>query len=135
MERLFMSADIYHFARVENAPNRIRELRNAAVPRLSQQALADIIGVSKVTISDLERGAMQLTQDYMRRIASALNVAPADILPLSENPNALSANERELLEQYRQANDDQRDQLKRVADVLVPFRRESYAPQRGKKRA
>lgn len=130
-----MSADVYHFARVENAPNRIRELRIAAVPKLSQQALADKIGVSKVTISDLERGSMQLTQDYMRRIAYALGVTPADILPKHENPAAMTAEEREFLEQFRQASDDQRDQLKRVADVLVPFSRDAYVMPRGKKRA
>lgn len=130
-----MSADIYHFARVENSPNRIRELRIAATPKLSQQALADMIGVSKVTISDLERGSMQLTQDYMRRIAHALGVTPADILPKCDNPDGLSIEERELINQYRQATVDQREQLKRVAEVIAPFTRESYVPLHRRKRA
>ena len=130
-----MSADIYHFARVENSPNRIRELRIAVSPKMSQQALADLVGVSKVTISDLERGAMQLTQDYMRRIANALGVTPADVLPRCDNPDGLTFEERELLRQYRQANEEQRDQLKRVADVLVPYTREPYVPLHRRNRA
>jgi transcriptional regulator with XRE-family HTH domain len=76
-----MSAEIYHFFGVTDAPNRIRELRLAAQPKLSQQSLADLVGVSKPTISDLENGKMTLTQDYMRRLARALHVLPATSSP------------------------------------------------------
>ena len=65
-----MSAEILHFFGVLDAPNRIRELRLAA--GLSQQALGDRVGVSKVTVSDLERGNMKLDTEYMRRFALAL---------------------------------------------------------------
>ena len=99
------------------APNRIRELRMAA--DLSQQALGDRIGVTKVTISDLEKGNMQLTLDYMRRLAVALAVLPADLLPLDDNPEALSADERRLIEQLRAASPDQRDQVRKVAGAHV----------------
>ena len=117
-----MSADVFHFVPMDQAPNRIRELRMAAGEKgWSQQRLADAIGVSKVTISDLEKGSMQLTQDYMRRIARALNVLPADLLPLSENPDALTAEERQLVRQLRAATADQRDQLRKVADVIAPM--------------
>jgi len=115
-----VSAEVLHFFRVIDAPNRIRELRKAA--DLSQQALGDRIGVSKVTISDLELGKMRLDTEYMRRIATALGVLPADLLPLSDNPFALSADERELIDRLRAATDDQREQLQKVADVLVPFK-------------
>lgn len=119
-----MYADIYHFVAMDQAPNRIRELRMAkhdARGKWSQQRLADAIGVSKVTISDLEAGKMHLTQDYMRRIAAALDVAPADLLPLAENPEALTLEERRLITQLRAASDDQREQLHKVADVIAPF--------------
>lgn len=102
------------------APNRIRELRLAA--DLSQQALADAIGVSKVTISDLERGKMQLTVDYMRRLARALRVATADLLARDDNPYSLSVQEREFVDRLREADPDQRDQLARVADVMFPWK-------------
>lgn len=114
-----MSADILHFVRVNDAPNRIRELRIQA--NLSQQALGGRIGVSKVTISDLERGNMRLDTDYMRRIALALNVSPADLLRHEDNPDALSIEERQLIARLRAASDEQRQQLKGVADVLLPF--------------
>ncbi len=115
-----MSADILHFVTVENAPNRIRELRMQA--GISQQVLADRIGVSKVTISDLERGKMKLDTEYMRRIAYALDVQSADLLRKADNAAALSLEERHLIDRLRAANDEQREQVQRVADVLLPFR-------------
>lgn len=115
-----MSAEILHFFGVIDAPNRIREIRVAA--KRSQQWLGDCIGVSKVTISDLERGKMKLDTEYMRRIAKALDIQPADLLPLSDNPYSLTAEERHLIEQLRNASPDQREQVQRVADVLVPWK-------------
>lgn len=115
-----MSADVLHFVSMSDAPNRIRELRIAA--RLSQQTVADRVGVSKVTISDLERGNMRLDVEYMKRIASALGVTPADLLPAEANPWALSDDEREIIERYRMANIEQREQVHRMADVIIPWR-------------
>lgn len=100
------------------APNRIRELRKVA--GLSQQAVADRIHTSKVTVSDLELGKMQLTVEYMRRIAPVLGVTPADLLPHCDNPIALTQEERELIARRRLASQDLRDQLDKVADVMLP---------------
>jgi transcriptional regulator with XRE-family HTH domain len=88
----------------------------------SQQWLGDAIGVSKVTISDLERGQMRLDTDYMRRIAKALGVQSADLLALTDNPWSLSPEERAIIDRMRQATADQREQLARVADVVAPWR-------------
>lgn len=63
----FVSAKVLQFVSVTDAPNRIRELRMAA--KLSQQRVADAIGMSKMTISDLERGTINLSLAYMERIA------------------------------------------------------------------
>lgn len=115
-----MLAEILQFVPVNEAPNRIRELRMQKNPKLSQEALGNMIGVTKVTISDLERGKMVLTIDYMRRIASALDVLPADLLPLSDNPDALTSDERELIRQLRSATPEQREQLRQVANVIAP---------------
>lgn len=115
-----MSAEIYHFVPVSEAPNRIRELRMQTQPKLSQETLGKMIGVSKVTISDLERGSMALTVDYMRRIAEALQVTPADLLNEKDNPGALSLAERQLIDRLRGATPEQRDQINRVADVIAP---------------
>lgn len=114
-----MSAKVLHFVAVENAPNRIRELRMAA--GMSQQSLGDRIGRSKMTISDLERGEIKLDLEYMELIADALNVQPAELLPRRLQPDLLASDERQLIERYRAANEVQREQIHRMADVIVPF--------------
>lgn len=63
-------------------PNRIRELRERA--GLSQWKLGEIVGTSAPQIGRLEIGSRQLTVDWMRKIARALGVQPADLLPESE---------------------------------------------------
>lgn len=115
-----MSAEILHFFGTMDAPNRIREFR--VLQKRSQQWLGDAIGVSKVTISDLERGNMRLDLDYMRRIATALGVQPADLMPLADNPWSLTPDEQAMIQRLRQASPDQRDQLHRVADAVVPWK-------------
>lgn len=117
-----MSADILHFVAMSEAPNRIRELRLAVKPKkLSQEALGNLVGTSKMTISDLEGGKMSLTQDYMRRIARALGVMPADLLPPRDNPDGLTTEERRFLAQLRAASPDKREQILKVADVIAPY--------------
>jgi transcriptional regulator with XRE-family HTH domain len=103
-------------------PNRIRELRRAR--DWSQQRLADLVGVSKVTISDLELGKMALTVDYMRRIAGALSttggdaIAPGDLLLPEDNPyRPRNDEEREVIENFRAADKVQREMIRRVAEV------------------
>jgi transcriptional regulator with XRE-family HTH domain len=60
-------------------PNRIAELRKKK--GLTQAQLGEALdGVHWTTISDLERGKQGLTEDWMRRIAPALDVRPADLL-------------------------------------------------------
>src|SRR3546814_15193277 len=55
-----VSAEILHFVAMDDAPNRIRELRLAKRPTMSPQALGARIGVSTMTISDLERGEVRV---------------------------------------------------------------------------
>jgi transcriptional regulator with XRE-family HTH domain len=125
-----MSADILHFIPMTGAPNRIRELRMAR--NMSQQAVADLVGVSKVTISDLERGEMRLDVEYMKRIAAALSVPPhkpvtaADLLPPNANPWSLDEDEQEIIMRYRMANKEQRQQVQRMADVIIPWKPERH---------
>ena len=58
--------------------NRIRELRQKR--GLTGQRLAEMVGTTQVTISRLETGQRKLTQDWMRRIAKALDCSPADLI-------------------------------------------------------
>ena len=117
---LGVSAEILHFQGMTDAPNRIRELR--LVKGWSQQRLADKVGVTKMTISDLERGEMQLTQHYMRRLADALGCTAADLLPAIDHPYYLSPEERHLIDQMRAAGAKEREQLRKLADVVIPWR-------------
>lgn len=86
---------------MERPQNRIRELRLAA--GLSQEALGERLGVHKVTISDLERGKVELTLSYMRRLSRALEVSPADLLVDDDNPNRLDQRERQIIDAFREA--------------------------------
>jgi len=59
-------------------PNRILELRKAR--GLGQEKLALLIGASHTDIGRWERGDRPLKADTMRRLASALEVEPAELL-------------------------------------------------------
>jgi transcriptional regulator with XRE-family HTH domain len=128
-----MSAEILHFVPMSEMPNRIRELRLsfhqriAGETKMSQQRLGDAIGVSKMTISDLERGLIQLTVEHMRKIGAVLAVDPGDLLLLQDNPSQLTDDERRLIERYRSGDEQQRDQLQRVAEALVPYEHRDVA--------
>jgi transcriptional regulator with XRE-family HTH domain len=101
---------------MEHAPNLIRHRRKSA--KLSQQALANKVGVSKVTISSLEVGRMQLTLDYMKRISRALGLTALDLLIESEQQEFLRTEEIDLIRAYRVAGPLQREIIHRVAKPL-----------------
>ena len=104
---------------MDELPNRIRELRTAK--GWSQDDLASRVGCSKPQISDLERGKRGLDLDWMRRIADALDVTPADLLTADDNPDLLSPEERDFILRYRQMGDAEREMLQRVADVHTSY--------------
>ena len=56
----------------EKKENRIAEVRKQK--GFTQQSLADALGVHWVTVSKLERGVMQLTAQWMEKVAAALGV-------------------------------------------------------------
>lgn len=103
-------------------PNRIRELRSDR--QWSQSALAERVGCSKVQISDLERGNRGLDLDWMRRIANAFEVSPADLLTQKDNPDHLSPEEREFIQRFRAMGSAEREMLQRVADVHPTYQAE-----------
>ena len=63
--------------------NRVRDLRSAD-PDLTQQALADRVGVTRQTIVALERGAYTPSLALALRIAEAFGEAVEDIFWLEE---------------------------------------------------
>ena len=64
--------------RYYDVPNRIKELRT--LKKLSLEQVAAGSGTSAQQIQRLEQGQRRLTDDWMRRIAPVLGVAPAALL-------------------------------------------------------
>lgn len=119
---------IGYIGRVSNddaPPNRIRELREKI--GLSQTDLARMINVTPSALNKVEKGSRGLDQEWMRRIAPALGVTAAELLPPEDNPWGLSEDERDLIHQYRQAPPRDQDKLLKVADVVLGFRAEGGA--------
>ena len=101
-------------------PNRIRELREAI--GMSQAELARRISITAGALQKVEVGSRKLDQQWMRRIAPVLGVAPADLLPAVDNPYSLTAEERAMIDRMRSAGKREREQLSQLADVVVPLR-------------
>ncbi len=59
----------------------IRRLRAKRKPRMSQQALAGEIGVSRASVANMERGHHRIQIHVLYEIASVLEVEPHDLLP------------------------------------------------------
>jgi hypothetical protein len=70
-------------------------------------------------MSDLERGKRELTYHWMKRIARALKVQPADLSRSQGQQQVLVGPERELVDLYDRADDPQREQLLQMARILV----------------
>ena len=112
---------IGYIRRVANdtdAPNRIRELRDAL--GISQAELARRANVTPSALNKVELGTRGLDQDWMRRLAPHLGVAPADLLPEEDNPFGLSPEERDLINRLRSANKSTRQTFDRVAAAMLP---------------
>lgn len=99
--------------------NRIRALRRAR--DLSQEALAELLGCSKQTVSALENETMQLTQAWMRRIAKALNCAPGDLLSPSEGGelHKLPVDIKAIVDLLSDLTPDEQASVREVAETVV----------------
>ena len=73
-------------------------------------------------ISGMERGKREFSLTMMRRIAGVLGVAPGDLLSPEDNPHGLGDDEQRLVETYRRAEPDKREDIQRVAEALAPFK-------------
>jgi transcriptional regulator with XRE-family HTH domain len=123
-----MSAEIVTFVAMTDLPNNIRTLRK--VRGWQQAELAFRVGCSTPQISDLERGQVPLTVDWMRRIATALDLSPGDLLLAKDNRHQLDPWESDLVERLRAADPDTRAQAHRVMSALLPYNAEpaAFAP-------
>lgn len=97
--------------------------------RLSQAALAEAAGVTRQTISDIERGAANVTLDVLDKIVGALGIA---IDRLFEPPFTGVVDEAELLRRRNTARDqfvDARD-LHAAIDEAAGRRKSGYRASR-----
>lgn len=107
--------------------NRIKELRKAR--KMSQAVLADILGVTRSTVSMWEIDKSEPDADMFVRIADLFGVSTDDVLGRvvsadvqKEKPvpkDELSDDERELLQLFRQLNAEAQARLLDTADDMV----------------
>lgn len=79
--------------------NRLKELRKAK--KLTQEQLADIVGISQAYISDIEKGKKDIDFSLAERFAKALNVKPYELMPLEWQPQPVTPAERQILDMIR----------------------------------
>ena len=103
--------------------NRIKELRELCRPKMTQERLAELAGCTTATIQKLEVGrkpkGMLLTVQYMRQIAHALDVKPADLLLDDDVPYRLGHWELVMIRLFRDLNDIGRVRFMRIANALA----------------
>jgi transcriptional regulator with XRE-family HTH domain len=100
--------------------NRLRFMRKQA--GLTQQQLAELTGVSQPAISQLENGTLEMSFSWARTFARVLKCKFVDLIPDEDADGVIrSDQERQLLERYRRADDQRREDLERVAAALVPL--------------
>lgn len=107
--------------------NRIRELRKQA--GLTQGELGERVGLHQTQIGNLENGGRNLTFEWARRIAKALDVRLADLLNEEDNPDRLSDDERKLIHSFREASVEQRELVRRVAEPVQEYRAAPAEPE------
>lgn len=105
---------------MDDFPNRVNELRRAR--GMTQQQLADKVGCSKMQVSGIERGKREFSLSMMQRFAAALGVTAGELLHPDDNAFLLAEEERLMIERMRAATPEQREQLQRVSEVVLPWR-------------
>ena len=85
--------------------NNIRALRKKA--GLTQEQLAEKIGISQVHLGRLENNARSMDLEQVENIAKALGVQPLDILPQAWQPEEITPEEREILRMIRKSTTSQ----------------------------
>jgi len=112
-------SNLLSFLAMDDFPNRVNELRRAR--GMTQQQLADKVGCSKMQVSGIERGKREFSLSMMQRFATALGVTAGELLHADDNAFLLAEEERIMIERMRAATPEQREQLHRVTEAVLPF--------------
>jgi len=106
----------------EEIGKRISDLRRQRPRKLSQQELADAIGLSRASVVNVERGRHRVQIHLLYEIARVLGVEPQDLLP----PNASSTTATDLPPSFtKQLGARER---KAVERLIGPVKGDSVAP-------
>ncbi len=100
-------------------PNRIHALRKQT--GISQEVLGEEVGCNKSKISKLENGNQELTQNWMVKIANALNkyglnITASDLLPPGQGFK--DETEAEHIQAYRQLEDSQKAEFSAMINLV-----------------
>lgn len=86
---------------VDMSTSRIKDIRKQK--GLTQQELADKLGLSQAQVARLESGSSDITLEQMRSFAKVLNCEPWELLPLDMQPK-IDHTEMELVRLLRTLN-------------------------------
>lgn len=81
----------------------LRRARRSA--ELTQERLADQVGLSRTSITNIEKGRQHVTLYVLFLLADALNVKPSDLLPDINHMEEIGESAARLLEKADLAND------------------------------
>jgi len=66
----------------------IRNRRRSSKPRLTQERLAQRVGISRASLANIETGRQSVMVHQLYALAEALKLAPADLLPPADVADA-----------------------------------------------
>ena len=72
-----------HQAFYEEVGRRIRDARKRRKPPLTQEALGELVSLTRTSITNVEKGRQKFLLHTLADIATALQVQPASLLPQS----------------------------------------------------
>ena len=101
--------------------NRLKELRK--IKKMTQQELANIIGVTKLTILRWEKGDRQIKSDKAQQLAEYFNVSVGYLLGYEDNNSFVSSvvNEVDLLDpddNTNNLNSDLKNKINLVKNII-----------------
>jgi transcriptional regulator with XRE-family HTH domain len=79
---------IDHQSFYEEVGRRIRDARKRRTPPLTQEGLAELVGLTRTSITNVEKGRQKFLLHTLADIASALQVDPASLLPHFDGESA-----------------------------------------------
>jgi transcriptional regulator with XRE-family HTH domain len=64
-----------------NRVHPLKEFRERQIPPLTQDQLADLLGVSKASVSRWESGARKVDQELLPKVSDRTGISPSELRP------------------------------------------------------